>query len=210
MQGISPGELQSAQNALDFAKKVVMDWLVQYKFRKWHHHSSNGQPVMEEEKRTRANEIAAQLCDHKRWLIHGRSIKLDDLRAMRLQIVDYAAEAELADAINRYYALLQMAFSGNLYKLYETPTSQIYKFLMPMVPPPQQQPSPHIAELEVQCNKCKSRFKVQANLGRKQPIKPGCVPFPADNKLRCPTCGVEHDLSDARRQLEAQAKKPVV
>lgn len=210
LQGISPGELQSAQNALDFAKKVVMDWLVQYKFRKWHHHSSNGQPVMEEEKRTRANEIAAQLCDHKRWLIHGRSIKLDDLRAMRLQIVDYAAEAELADAINRYYALLQMAFSGNLYKLYETPTSQIYKFLMPMVPPPQQQPSPHIAELEVQCNKCKSRFKVQANLGRKQPIKPGCVPFPADNKLRCPTCGVEHDLSDARRQLEAQAKKPVV
>lgn len=210
LQGISPGELQSAQNALDFAIKLVTQWLAQYKFKSWQRHSSTGQPVTEEEKRARANEIAAQLCDHKRWMTHGRSIKLDDLRAMRLLIKDYSEEPEVADAISRYYALLQMTFSSSLYKLYETSTSQIYKFLMPPVPPLQQQVSPDIAELQIQCNKCQSQFKVQANLGKKQALKPGCLPFPPDNKLRCPNCGVEHDLSDSRRQLEAQTKKPVV
>lgn len=210
LQGVSPGELQSAQNALDFAIKVVTQWLAQYKFKSWQRHSSTGQAVTEEEKLARAKEIATQLCDNKRWLTHGRSIKLEDLQAMRLLIQDYGQQPEVADAINRYYALLQMTFSGNLYKLYETSTSQIYKFLMPPVPAPQQQVSPDIAELKIPCNKCQSQITVQANLGKKQALKPGCLPFPPDNKLRCPNCGVEHDLSDARRQLEAQTKKRVV
>jgi hypothetical protein len=210
LQGISPGELETAKNALDFATRLVTDWLAQYKFKSWQQHSSTGQPVTDQEKRTRAKQIAEQLCDHTRWLTHVRSIKLDDLHALRLLVKDYREDPELADAISRYYALLQMAFAGNLYKLYETTSSQIYKFLMPLVPPPQQQPSADIAELDIHCNKCQSQFKVQANLGKTQPLKEGCLPFPADNKLRCPSCGVEHDLSDARRQLEAQTKKPVV
>jgi hypothetical protein len=210
LQGISPGELQSAQNALDFATDLVTKWLAQYKFKNWRQHSSTGRPVTEDEKRVRAHEIAAQLCDHQRWLTHGRSIKLDDLKAMRVLFRDYSTEPELCDAISRYYALLQMTFAGNLYKLYETTGSQIYKFSMPPVPPPQPRVSPDIAELGIECSKCQSRFRVQANLGRKQPLQPGCIPFPADNKLKCPACGVEHDLSDARRQLEAQAKKRVV
>ena len=88
------------------------------------------------------------------------------------------------------------------------------KFQMPIVPPPRpQKPADEeMAELELECSKCHRRFKVQANLplGRAQPIKPGSFPFPADNKLKCPSCGAEHDLSDARRQLQAQTKKPVV
>jgi hypothetical protein len=210
LQGISPGELQSAQNALDFAKTLVTKWLTQYKFKTWQQHSSTGRPVTEEEKLAQASKIAEGLCKHQDWLTHGRSIKLDDLRTMGLRITNYGEQPELADAVNRYYALLQMTFAGNLYKLYETTGSQIYKFLMPSVPPPQPQVTADSAELEIQCSKCQSRFKVQANLGKKQPLRTGCIPFPADNKLKCPACGVEHDLSDARRQLEAQAKKRVV
>jgi ClpP class serine protease len=212
LQGISPGELQSAQNALDFATTLVTEWLAHYKFKNWTQHSSTGRLVTDEEKRNRANQIAAELCNHKNWLTHGRSIKLEDLQTMRLLVTDYTADAKLSEAINRYYALLHMAFSSNLYKLYETPTSQIYKFQMPIVPPPQLQrpPGTEIAELDLECCKCHSRFKIQANLGRTQPIKPGSIPFPPDNKLKCPRCGAEHDLSDARRQLQAQAKKPVI
>jgi hypothetical protein len=79
LQGISPGELQSAQNALDFSKTLVTDWLSKYKFGNWTHHSSTNAPVTAEEKQKRAEEIAQQLCDHGRWLTHGRSIKIEDL-----------------------------------------------------------------------------------------------------------------------------------
>ena len=150
LQGISPGELQSAQNALDFATTLVTQWLVQYKFKSWTHHSSTDQAVTDEEKKARAKEIAAQLCDHRHWLTHGRSIKLDDLKSMRLLVTDYSQQAELAAAITRYYALLQMTFATNLYKIYETPDTQIVKFLVPQVPTPAQ--SPNVVIFDLQCH----------------------------------------------------------
>jgi predicted RNA-binding Zn-ribbon protein involved in translation (DUF1610 family) len=214
LQNISPGELQEARNALKFATELVTDWLVQYKFKDWNEHSSTHQPVTPEEKKERAAAIAAQLCDHRRWRTHGRSIKIADLRAMRLNITDYSTQPDLADAVMRYYALMQISFQSNLYKIYETADSQVMKFLMPQVPPPQQFLQPvGVAEhaiLNFQCPKCKATSQIQANLGTPQPLQPGSLPFPQNSKFRCPKCGVEHDLTDARRQLEAQSKKPVV
>ena len=210
LQGISPGELQSAENALKFAKVLVADWLARYKFRRWEIHSSTGAPVTEQERRQRAQEIADQLCNHSWWLTHGRSIKLDDLRGMRLQMTDYSEQSELSDAIRRYYTLLKMTFDTNIYKVFETPTSQIYRFIAPQVPPPQQETSPDVAVVEGECAKCKNHLRIQANLGKKQPLQEGCLEFPADNQLKCPNCGANMDLSDTRRQLEAQAKRPVV
>ena len=61
--------------------------------------------------------------------------KLDDLRAMRLLVPDYSEQPDLADAIARYYALLQMTFATNIYKVYETTGSQIFKFLVPQAAP---------------------------------------------------------------------------
>jgi ClpP class serine protease len=88
LQGMSPGELQDAENALNFAKLLVKQWLAQYKFRTWTHHSSNGQEVTDAEKQQRAEEIAADLCDHGFWKTHGRSIKIEDFERMRLKITD--------------------------------------------------------------------------------------------------------------------------
>jgi hypothetical protein len=220
LQGISPGELQSAENALMFARQLVTDWLVRYKFKSWKEHGSTGLPVTAEEKRARAEAIAAQLCDHKRWLTHGRSIKLADLEGMRLRITDYSKQGELADAIRRYHTLLQMTFETNIYKVFETPTTQIYRFLVPQAQGPigQVGQPPRVGDakvadaafLEIKCGKCGADAKIQANLGKTQLILAGCVPFPANNRYRCPGCGTEADLSDARRQIEAQAKRPVV
>ena len=207
LQGISPGELESAENALKFSKTLVTEWLARYKFKGWTTHSSTGQVVTDEERSQRAREIATALCDHKHWLTHGRSIKIEDLRQMRLLITDYSNKPDLHDAIRRYHTLLQMTFSTAIYKVFETVDSQILRFIGQQVQP---QGGPGSAIVEFTCPQCGAQAKVQASVGKKQPLQPGCIPFPADNKLKCPSCGAEADLSDARRQIEAQTKLPVV
>jgi hypothetical protein len=219
LQNISLGELQDAQNALDFATGLVTRWLAEYKFREWNQHA-NGKPVTPEGRTERAREIAGALCDHKRWQTHGRSIKIHDLEAMRLKITDYSKEPELGDAIARYHALLQMTFATNIYKIYETPSSQILKTLLP--PPGLQQLAlglpPGVeptagggkAYINFICDNCRTVTPIQANLGQPKQIDQGRAPFPKDNKFRCPKCGKIHDLTAVRKQLETQAKLPVV
>jgi hypothetical protein len=209
LQGISPGELQSAENALNFAKVLVTRWLARYKFSNWTHHSSTGDPVTDDEREARAQEIASELCDHRRWLVHGRSIKIDDLTKLRLVVTDLAVFGDLFDAVQRYHTLLQMTFATNIYKLFETPASQVMRFLGPPAPAPEQ-PVGNVAMIEVRCQKCGNASTLQANLGQASPLQPGRMPFPADNRFRCPGCGAETDLADLRRQIEAQSRKPVV
>ena len=209
LQGISPGELQSAQNALDFSKVLVTQWLTRYKFKDWTEHHSTGQPVSSEEREERAKEIAEQLCDHSRWLTHSRSIRIADLRDMRLRVTDYSEDSKLYNAITRYYALLQMSFATNIFKVYETTESQIYKFDVAAVTPAQPMQAQKV-ELGVQCKKCNTVSRIQANFEPDEKLEKGCLPFPKDNKFHCPKCQTEHDLSDTRRQLEAQAKRAIV
>jgi Serine dehydrogenase proteinase len=212
LQGISPGELQGAQNALDFAVRLVTDWLANYKFKDWKTHASSGQPVTDAERIQRATEIADQLRSHKKWLTHGRSIKMDDLRKMKLQITDYAADPQLHDAIHRYYTLLQMTFQTNAYKVIETPTSQIYRFAAPAVQPAQMPGGgpPAVADIAVKCLNCGQESQVQANIGVAQPLQSGKFAFPPNDRFKCPNCAAETDLGDTRRQLEAQTKQRVV
>lgn len=211
LQALSPGELQSAANALEFARRLVTDWLVQYKFRSWTVHSSSGQPVGEAEKKQRAEEIATKLCNHRAWLTHGRSIKIADLEEMRLRIVDYSENGPLAEAIRRYHTLLQMTFdSSNIYKVFETSESQIFRFIAPSAPPPQ--PSPQTVDfmvIEAACPQCGAGVKIQANL-KKSPLQPNHFPFPQDNKFKCPSCGAEIDLTSVRGQIEVQSKRAII
>lgn len=214
LQNISPGELQHAQNVYDFARDLVADWLVRYKFRDWTVHQSTGQAVTAEQRIERAREIADELRNHGKWKTHGRSIKIEDLRAMRLRITDYSEQKELCDAIRRYHTLLQMTFDTNVFKLFETPTSQIMRLeaiqnvALPGLGGPAQQVE--AAEIGLECGKCKTQMRIHAPFRIGVPVPKGAIPFPADNKVKCPGCGTEHDLADARRQVEAQARKPIV
>ncbi|MBU4273655.1 MAG: Clp protease ClpP [Planctomycetes bacterium] len=208
LQAISPGELQSAENALNFAKTLVTDWLARYKFKNWNTHSTTEIAVTEDEKNRRASEIATTLCDHKKWLTHGRSIKISDLEEMRLRITDYSQQPDLAEAIRRYHTLLQMTFdTTSIYKVFETQDSQILKFFaITAVPPPQDTDA---VIVEVTCPKCSAVSKLQANL-KKSPLQAGHHRFSADNRFKCPTCEAEIDITGVRRQIEVQSKKPVV
>jgi ClpP class serine protease len=67
LQNVSPGEIQSAQNALEFSRALVTGWLSKYKFKNWQIHSTTGKPVTEDDKKKRASEIAKQLCNHSLW-----------------------------------------------------------------------------------------------------------------------------------------------
>ncbi len=204
LQGLSPGELESAQNALDLAKVLVTDWLAHYKFRAWTHHSSTGAPVTDDDRTRRAEMIAGDLCQHSRWRSHSRFFTIRDLERMRLRITDYSKQPDLADAIRRYFTLLQMTFESPIYKIFETPEAQVYRANAPVVP------SSGPAVLDLQCRPCGTRFKIQVNVGRAAPLMPGHLPLPPDNQFRCPNCGTTHDLSGARRQIEQQTGQKVV
>jgi hypothetical protein len=224
LQNISPGELQHAENAYDFARDLVMDWLVKYKFKNWTTHTSTGAPVTDDERKARAREIAERLRDHGKWKTHGRSVKIDDLRAMKLLITDYSQDPALCDAIRRYHVLLQMTFATNVFKIFETPVSQIMRIeaiqqiAIPGLPlnPPAGTPGAAMAqtiqaaEIAIGCGNCGTQIKVHASFQKGVPKPLGAVPFPVDNKLKCPTCGTEHDVAEARRQLEAQARRPIM
>jgi hypothetical protein len=216
LQGISPGELQNAENALNFAKILVTQWLAQYKFRTWTQHSSTGAEVTSEDRQKRAEEIAKTLCDHGFWKTHARSIKIDDLERMRLKITDYSKVPDLEDAITRYHTLLQMTFSTNIYKIFETPSSQVMRFMLAPTGPIQLQPGlPPAAPqnkifIEYRCTNCNASTKLQINFAPGELLEPQCKPFPTDNVLNCPGCGTQQNLVDIRRQIEAQFKKSIV
>jgi len=212
LQNISPGEIQHCENAQSFSRTLVKNWLVEYKFKTWAVHSSTGLPVTIEEKTQKAEKIATCLCKHADWLTHSRSIKIADLRKMGLQIQDYSENSKLDDAITRYYTLLRMAFeSTNIYKIFETPESQIYRFYLngnPLIPG--QMPTQNVM-IDFNCPNCQKPSRIQANLEVHQDIQLGCIPYPvSDNIFICPHCGKKSNILQVKTQLEAQTGKKVV
>lgn len=210
LQNISPGEIQACRNALDFTKILVTGWLSKYKFKFWETHLTSGEKVTNEEKEKRAREIAEELCDHGKWLTHGRSITIKDLTDMRLKVTDYSKNPVLFDAIRRYYTLLKMSFdTTDIYKIYETPNLQFYRFQVSKTSTVPQE-GHGMAEILYECPKCKTTMKIQANLKEGIALLEGNIPFPKDNFLICPGCKNRLDLSTTRRQIESQMKKKIV
>jgi hypothetical protein len=215
LQNISPGDIQHASNAMEFAKNLVTQWLQNYKFRTWEKHKSTGDPVTEETKKRRANEIAKELSNHSKWKTHGKSIKMSDLREMGLRITDYSKDIALYDAIRRYHVLLNMFFeiSPQTYKVYETPTSLIFKDKSAVNPKPLEGSNPKQADkavIELACGECKNTSKIQVNFKHGNPLDEGVLAYPLNDIFKCPFCGVEHNLTAIRQNVELQAGKGIV
>jgi hypothetical protein len=215
LNNISPGEIQHCENAQSFSQTLVTEWLEKYKFKYWDVHRTSGTPVTADQKRERAREIGKTLCDQSTWLTHNRSLRIADLEEkVRLRITDYSKEPDLSDAITRYYTLLRMGFETNLYKVYETITGQVFRFLntptKPQVVPAKSNQADHGIAV-VNCPKCQAVTKVQFNLRAGIPLEKGAVPFP-DTKdvLKCQQCGTDINLKNLRLQIEAQTGKKVV
>lgn len=206
LQNISPGEIQNCENIQAFSKHLVTEWLTNYKFKYWNRHR-DGRDVTEVERSNRAKEIATELCSQSKWLTHGRSIKISDLEDLGVKITDYGKDEELNEAIMRYYVLLRMSFENSaMYKIFETPSSQIYRFAAPIRP---SIPPSIIAEHS--CPKCRQKIKIQINLENNMRLNEGAIAYPiSDDSINCPECGEKIDVLQLREQVESQFGKKAV
>lgn len=202
LQHITPGTMQHFKNAKDLSKTLVRQWLSTYKFKNWQTHSHSGEPVTNEERKAKAEEVATKLGDNSLWLIHARSIGMGDLTGLGLEIDDFTKDPKLNEAIMRYHALLRIGFdTANVFKIIETQFSQIYRLTSVAGMP---KPKPGAQVVDVEC-KCHNKLKVQFNLNEKAALKEGCLEYPLDtNRLFCQKCHSEINLTDFRRQTEAQ------
>jgi ClpP class serine protease len=210
LQNISPGEIQHCENAQNFSRTLVTQWLSQFKFKSWLNHSSTGQPVTQAEKEAQAKKIADKLCKHSDWLTHGRSITIQDLEKMGLRITNYTATPELNEAITRYYTLIKMTLeTTNIYKIFETTTTQILRFAISNAPQPQSNQAAN-ANVAVECPKCKSKFDMQIKLSPEVQNDVNKHQYPKNNIFICPNCKMNINLAPLRLQIESQTGKKIV
>ena len=105
------GELYQFEQAQELSRELLTNWLSTYKFKDWHKHSSTGAEVTEEEKRERAEEIAAALSDNERWHSHGRMISREVLTSpsgdLRLKIEKIEDHPNLSSVLDDYVGLLK-------------------------------------------------------------------------------------------------------
>lgn len=218
LQNINPGVLKDCQTAQEFSQTLVRQWLKEYKFANWKIHKKSKTKVTGQEKEDKARDIAEKLCEHSKWLTHGRSLGIKELTEMGLEITDYRSVPELNDAISRYFILLIMTFDQtSIYKIYETPTSQVLRQSVQSVPMPMPSkrvqnlrvPQP-VAQVEYQCPKCKKLMRIQASFLPNMPVVKGYLKFPQNNKIVCSNCGLESDISIIRMQIESQARQKIL
>lgn len=214
LQKISPGEIESARNALRFGQTLASLWLNTYKFKHWTVHGTSKEPVSDEDRKQRAQDIAENLGSHSKWLTHARSLKIKELTEMGIQITNYEDNTELSDAIRRYHILLMMSFETNMVKLFESIDNQVYRFLnagTPMQPPPQQSTQKTaLVKIEYVCPNCNRKSHIFGKLDPNVKMPPEAVAFPKTNKFTCPACGKESDLTSLRMQLEAGLRKQIL
>jgi Serine dehydrogenase proteinase len=213
LQRLSPGELQNAHNALEFARATVTDWLARYKFANW---SRDGIAVGDEQRRIRAREIAEKLAKQSQWHTHGRPLRIPDLRGLGLKIVDFSETADLYDAIRRYFVLLRFVFDRAMYKIFESANATIARhYQIPLNPQQmaaaqqiqqatQQAPS---ARVDTTCSKCGLPMPFQVDFEPGQPLQSGVQRFPNTAAIACPRCGTQIDLRQLRALIEANVGK---
>ena len=111
LNNLDPGELYQFEQARELSHELLTNWLSTYKFKDWCKHGSTGKPVTEEEKRQRAEEIAAALSNNERWHSHGRMISRETLTSpteeIRLKIEEIEENPKLAAALEDYVGLLK-------------------------------------------------------------------------------------------------------
>lgn len=104
------GELYQFEQARELSRELLTNWLSTYKFKDWNTHSMDNAPVSDDEKKQRAEEIAAALSDNERWHSHGRMISRDTLisdPALRLRIERLEDLSDIFPTLDDYIGLLK-------------------------------------------------------------------------------------------------------
>lgn len=116
-------ELRAYEQAKELTIELLKKWLVKYKFKNWTMHQTTpnliGQPVTDQEKIARAEDIADKLSNNNHWKSHGRPINIEILTTeLRLKIEDYSDKDTLRGLIRSYYELLSDYVRRNGYPIF--------------------------------------------------------------------------------------------
>lgn len=215
---ITPGELKGVYHSLNFAKDCVVDWLPKYKYKNWTRTRTRNIEVNEKMKKERAKEVVDKLLDRNRWRMHGRSIKINDLEEIGLQIKRIDDDPEMADIVYRIQIVIKLIFNNSSqYKLFATENNIISKSATSQKTVNIPSPISHdnvIANVDIRCPKCGKQYKLFAKFTDNKDLeeelrKKGLLPFPESNKLVC-TCGQEINLLGVRNEIEGKIKRKIV
>jgi membrane-bound ClpP family serine protease len=102
------GELDLFEQARELSKELLISWLSTYKFKNWNETTTRKQPVLPDDKKKRAAEIAEELSRNDRWHSHGRAINMKTLvDDLGLMIEDFGAIDGLGPILKEYYELIR-------------------------------------------------------------------------------------------------------
>ena len=216
---ITPGELGGALHSMNFAKDLVVEWLTNYKFRRWTVTETRKLPVTDEMKKMRAKDIATELTKRSKWRSHGKSIKIQDLEGedIRLKITHIDDEPQLAEVVYKIHAVCQLLFDNTSnYKIIATEDYKIFRQAVVAgqrirIPKKQQ---PDVVEIKQQCPKCGVKHQIYAMFAPNPKIdsecrKRGLTPFPKDAKIKC-DCGFEIELAGIKNQVETVSGRRII
>lgn len=215
---ITPGELSGVFHALEYAKDLVIEWLVKYKFKKWNVTETRKIPVTEEFKRARAEEIAKELTNHSKSRLHGRSIKRYDLENIGLKIKRVEDDPKLSDLVYRIQIVCRLLFdTTTTFKIFATEDTKIFRQAAPANIPvklPFAAAQPDVVEIDQNCPQCGTVHKIFGKFVHnpkidKELTAKGLKPFPKDGKIVC-RCGFEIDLSGIKNQIETNLGRKII
>ena len=103
LQKLDLADLRQYELAAELSVNLIREWLVHYKFKDWSTHSSTGQPVTQQEKMYRAEEIARTLNDQQRWGTHNRGIDRNALTDLGLRVDDLESDRQLNSLVKEYF-----------------------------------------------------------------------------------------------------------
>lgn len=104
LKSLDLAKLALFEQATDLSVDLLKKWLVEFKFKNWttHRTTNPGTEVTDEERAERAEQIARDLANHRRWRSHGRSLDISKLNELRIEIDDYSDDLNLREAIRSY------------------------------------------------------------------------------------------------------------
>ncbi len=114
LKDLDLAELHQFELAANLSVSLIKEWLAKYKFKDWTTTETRKQPVTDEMKRLRAEEIATRLNDHQRWHSHARGIDMSILRGeLNLRIDDYGADVALKRLVWDYFWFMRDFLARN-------------------------------------------------------------------------------------------------
>ncbi|HEI8419563.1 serine dehydrogenasease [Morganella morganii subsp. morganii] len=100
-------ELRRYEEARELSKELLKKWLVDYKFKDWTHKEASGAAVTHQDKVDRAEKIAVELSNNRRWHSHSRLIGISTIKnVLELKVEDYSDNESLSSDINLIHNLL--------------------------------------------------------------------------------------------------------